>query len=245
MHTWQRFNWYAPTIGGVHPIERLRYAARAGHVPIIPLVREAAMALSAFADDRMGLLTACRRLVRRRLGCGPLVWLAARMLTGADACQEARDAMQRIRRDPTAAELAHALPVGASVLATGPADIAARVLGGCELIGAADRPPDLLLIESDCVGPHRAVVSTDALHAARSAQSTNTRVWLVAGVGRTLPALLYEAFSGENAPSHRLGTTAIDLDSHVTRLVTPVGVRTPAEARARRQDCPIALELIS
>lgn len=203
------------------------------------------MALSAFADDRMGLVTACRRLVRRRLGCGPLVWLAARMLTGADACREARDAMQRICRDPTAAELAHALPVGASVLAAGPDDVTARVLGGREFIGAADRPPDLLLIESDCVGPHRAVVAADALQAAQSAQSTGTRVWLVAGVGRTLPAQLYEAFSGEDHSSHRRGVAAINIDSHVTRLVTPVGVRTPAEARARRQDCPLALELIS
>ena len=47
----------------MHPIERLRYVARAaGEGPGL-LAGEAAGALAAFADDPQGLVTACRRLV--------------------------------------------------------------------------------------------------------------------------------------------------------------------------------------
>jgi len=102
--------------------------ARAGDVPAEPLVREAAGALAAFAGDPTELLTACRQLLRRRPGCGPLVWLAARMLTGADPVRESRDAVEAIVADPTAAELAAALPSDTRVLVIGSPDNAGRAL---------------------------------------------------------------------------------------------------------------------
>ena len=87
----------------VHPIERLRYVARAGVVPVEPLVRESAAALSSFADDPKGLLTSCRRLLDRRRDCGPLVWLAARMLTAMDPRAEARRVVEDLDPRPHAA----------------------------------------------------------------------------------------------------------------------------------------------
>ncbi len=112
----------------MHPIERLRYVARAGGAPAEPLVREAAGALAAFAGDSNELLTACRQLLRRHPGCGPLVWLAARMITGADPVREARDAVKAITADRTADELGAALPADSRILVIGTSDHVARAV---------------------------------------------------------------------------------------------------------------------
>ena len=117
----------------MHPIERLRYVARAGEAPTVPLVREAAAALAAFAHDPMELLTASRQLVTRHPACGPLIWVTARMLTGPDPATEAWDAVDALERDPTVAELTHAFPTDASVLVVGSAE-----LTGAGLLGRAD-----------------------------------------------------------------------------------------------------------
>ncbi|MDW3217844.1 MAG: hypothetical protein R8F63_04460 [Acidimicrobiales bacterium] len=127
----------------MHPIERLRYVARAGDVPTAPLVREAAIALASFAHDPVELLTACRQLVERRPTNGPLLWVAARMLTGTDAGTEAWEAVEALERDTTARELAHALPPESRVL----------VIGASELCGdAVLRRPDVEVLVADTVG---------------------------------------------------------------------------------------------
>lgn len=112
-------------------------------MPTAPLVREAAMALASFAHDPVELLTACRQLLERRPTNGPLLWVAARMLTGTDAGTEAWEAVEALERDTTARELAHALPADSSVL----------VIGASEICGEAvlDRP-DVEVLVADTVG---------------------------------------------------------------------------------------------
>lgn len=268
-------------------MERLRYVARAGDVPVVPLVRESAAALVTMADDPMGLLTSCRRLVDRRPGCAPLVWLAARMLTGADPRSEARDAVAEIEADPTGHELDHVLGHGWTVAALGDSDIIAPVLrsrpdlrivpadaaaglglgaddpDGLDaaaddsdeypLSGAAadpDRPTanagtaDVVVLESDCVGPTAALVPPGAVEAADRARASAVPVWLVAGVGRVLPERMWDlAVTGlGNDGLASGGCELLDLDRLVTRMVTPVGLRAPDRARSRI-DCPTAPEL--
>jgi translation initiation factor 2B subunit (eIF-2B alpha/beta/delta family) len=127
----------------VHPIERLRYVARAGDVPTAPLVREAAIALASFAHDPVELLTACRQLIERRPTSGPLLWVTARMLTGTDPGTEAWDAVEALERDTTARELAHALPADSTVL----------VIGASEICGdAVLQRPDVEVLVADTVG---------------------------------------------------------------------------------------------
>jgi hypothetical protein len=127
----------------MHPIERLRYVARAGEAPTVPLVREAAVALASFANDPVELLTACRQLIERRPSCGPLLWVAARMVTGTDPSTEAWDAVDVLSRDTTARELAHALPADSTVL----------VIGASEICGEAVRQrPDVEVLVADTVG---------------------------------------------------------------------------------------------
>jgi hypothetical protein len=103
----------------VHPIERLRYVARAGAVDPTDLAAEAARALAAFEDDPVGLVSAARRLVARHPTAGPLWWTCNRVLVAAEPMAEARRAAAELADDPTPDALAAALPDGARVLVVG------------------------------------------------------------------------------------------------------------------------------
>jgi translation initiation factor 2B subunit (eIF-2B alpha/beta/delta family) len=103
----------------MHPIERLRFVARATGYPADVIVAEAARALASFSDDPHGLVTACRRLVSRQPGSAPLVWLCARVLCASDARKEIRRVLVELDEDTTAASLSHSLPDGATVVVLG------------------------------------------------------------------------------------------------------------------------------
>jgi hypothetical protein len=83
------------------------------------VAREAATALGAFADDPSALVTACRRLVDRQPTVAPVWWLAARVLSAADAGGEAWRAAELLWGDPTSKALAAALPDGCRVTVLG------------------------------------------------------------------------------------------------------------------------------
>ncbi len=61
----------------MHPIERLRYVARASGGDQRMLVRETAGALRGLGFDPAGLVVACRRIVERHPNSGPMWWLCA------------------------------------------------------------------------------------------------------------------------------------------------------------------------
>lgn len=127
----------------VHPIERLRYVARASGADQALLVRETAQALAAFHDDPPGLVAACRRIVDRHPTSGALWWLCARMLTAPDGRREAWDAVDAIEEDPSASELAFALPD----------DATACVIGWPEVVGEAlPRRGDVEVLAVDSLG---------------------------------------------------------------------------------------------
>jgi hypothetical protein len=108
---------------GVHPIERLRYVARARGADAESLVRETAGALRGLGLDPSGLVVACRRIVERHPTSGPLWWLCARMLTSAEPLAAAREAVDEIEADGTADELTDAIPDGATVVTIGWPDL--------------------------------------------------------------------------------------------------------------------------
>jgi hypothetical protein len=112
-----------------HPIEHLRYVARAAGGDPGELVQETAAALAGVVQvEPAGLVPACRRLVERHLTVGPVWWLAARALTAADPAAAARAAGSEIARDSTAPALAGALPDDATVVVVGWPDIAGVAL---------------------------------------------------------------------------------------------------------------------
>lgn len=127
----------------MHPIERLRYVARASGAPQDLLVQETARALASFGGDPQALVTACRRIVSRQPSSGPLLWFAARVLTAGDPASEIWEASGLVAADPTAAELAQSLPEGATVV----------VLGWPGTIGdALARRGDLHVLVIDALG---------------------------------------------------------------------------------------------
>jgi hypothetical protein len=68
----------------VHPIERLRYVARASGGDQRLLVRETAGALRGLQFEPAGLVVACRRIIERHPTSGPLWWFCSSILTAAD-----------------------------------------------------------------------------------------------------------------------------------------------------------------
>ncbi len=112
----------------MHPIERLRYVARAGEDSPSLLVRESAGALASFSREPAALVTACRRLVDRQPHSAPVWWLAARVLHAPEPAREAWDAADEIDEDPTPGHVADALPEEATVAILGWPELTATAL---------------------------------------------------------------------------------------------------------------------
>jgi hypothetical protein len=96
-----------------------------------------------------------------------------------------------------------------------------------------------LLVPANAIGPSRALVpqgTADAIATIKAAE-----VWLVGGVGRVLPARLYDmvlASLGEIADEYEECSL-----ERFDRLAGPRGVERTAEAAAR-VDCPVPPELL-
>ncbi|MHB8465464.1 MAG: hypothetical protein ACYDH6_09590 [Acidimicrobiales bacterium] len=112
----------------VHPIERLRYVARADGAGITRLVEAAAHALAAMGDADAGLVTGCRQMVDRHPAIGPMWWLTSRMLCAADPSREAWRAIEDLESDETSRVLAAALPEEAVVVVLGWPEITSDAL---------------------------------------------------------------------------------------------------------------------
>lgn len=138
------------TIIVVHPIEQLRYVARASGADASLLVQESASALGFFANDQAGLLVAARRLLSRQPGVGPLWDLAARMATATDPRYTAREVILGHRNDPTPRELAAAVPDGARIVIAGWPD---------QAVAGMLRRGDVEVLVLDIEGQARSVVS--------------------------------------------------------------------------------------
>jgi hypothetical protein len=117
----------------VHPIEHLRYVARARGADATSLVREAAVALGSLRADHANLLIACRRIVQRHPEAGPLWWMSARLLTSDDPDRLAWELADEIDNDPTPRQLAAALPDEATVQTIGWPEV-----GGAALMRRGD-----------------------------------------------------------------------------------------------------------
>lgn len=250
--------------------------ARAGDIGTASLVYEAAMALGAVAHDRSELVLACRQLIEHRPSSGPLVWLAARMLTGPDPGSEAWDAAEMIERDKTGHEVTHALPGDTSVVVVGAGELVGKALlarGDIEVfvadtvgdgdallyrldvadrlavdvplagIGQAVLQADLVLLETDLLGPETAISSIGSLQAAAVANAAGIPIWLVAGVGRCLPQSMWEPLRDmviSDEPWEDLHELVpIEL---ITSVIGPGGAIPASEAKFRT-DCPVVPEL--
>ena len=260
-------------------MERLRSVARATGAGPGLLVREAAGALASLGPDPAGRVIACRRLVERHPGVGPVWWLASRVLCASDPVGEAGRAAAEIEADPTPAALAAALPEEATAVVVGwpeqvvegvrrRGDVAVlSVSGGGEStglarrlraadtavwevsdagLGAAAAGADLVVLEAAAMGDEWFVAAPGSRAAAAVARSAGVAVWVVAGVGRCLPAPLWSALEARLDRSRLFAWERaeefVPLSSCDT-VVGPSGPSRPGETPAASH-CPVAPELL-
>ena len=185
----------ASSVATVHPIERLRYVARAGWAPPAVLAAEAAWALGDLAlHEEPAVLPACRRLLDRHPGCGPLWWVAARILTAGDAVEEAERCADALESDPTADLLREDLA----------GERRAVRHGGVGDVASAD----VVVVEVDAIGPGGMVLDADDIGLIEAARAVGrARCGSEAGVGRVMPPRLWDALVRrlEAAPSPPVG----------------------------------------
>jgi hypothetical protein len=269
------------TVCEVHPIEHLRYVARAQGADPASLVEETAHALGSLHFDPSGLVVACRRIVERHPFTGALWWLCANVSTSAEPFEAVWELADEIRHDPTGAELGAALPDDALVATIGDPDVIGdglirrgdiRVLAldaghtatsfvrrlerydvdvdpvDAGVAGVVANHADIVLVEAMAVDPERAVVPVGSSTIAAAARSWGTEVWLVAGVGRRLPAGFIDAMVA------KVEALAVDIDpwdvdvevlptSMFTHVVGPHG-KVPMGPPAIVAECPMAHELL-
>jgi hypothetical protein len=107
----------------VHPIERLRYVARASGGDQRLLVRETAGAIRGLRLEPAGLVVACRRIVERHPTSGPLWWFCASLLTAAEPFDVSGRLAADVENDPTPDHLFDLLPDDATVCIAGWPDL--------------------------------------------------------------------------------------------------------------------------
>jgi hypothetical protein len=111
-------------------------------------------------------------------------------------------------------------------------------------LGAAAAEADLVILEAGAAGPEQFVATAGSRAAAAVAHDAGKAVWLVAGVGRVLPARVWQALTDrldDLADSWDLDEEVVPL-SLVDTVIGPNGSHPPAEL-VLRCDCPIAPEL--
>jgi len=215
----------------MHPIERLRYVARAGWAPPAVLAAEAAWALGDLAlHEEPAVLPACRRLLDRHPGCGPLWWVAARILTAGDPVEEAERCVDALESDATSDLLRE--DIGG--------DRRAVRHGGVGDVASAD----VVIVEVDAIGPGGMVLDADDMGLIEAARAVEVPLWVEAGVGRVMPPKLWDAVVRRLEKAHipRSGSV-VGLDG-VARVAGPFGVQAVPIALAHT-DCPEPAELLA
>jgi hypothetical protein len=263
----------------MHPIEHLRYVARAAGADPALVAQEAAAALADMARlQPSGVVPACRGLIERHLAAGPVWWLSARMFAADDPAQAARDAADELDADLTSRHLSEQIPDGITALVVGWPDIASEGLrsrGDVEVlvvssggegdglvrrlrdrevevslvrdagIGPAATVADLVLVEATAAGPSGLLAAPGSMAAAAVAHQRMIPVWGVTGVGRVLPARLWDSLlarlddSGDE-PWDR--PVELVPDGLLTQIAGPDGI-VDVEAGLQAATCPAAPEL--
>lgn len=209
----------------MHPIERLRFVARAGWAPPEVLASEAALALAALAlDEPPALVPACRRLLAAHVACGPLWWVSAKVLTAADPVEEAERCSEALDTDPTADLLEELVQEKRAVRRGGVGEVASA---------------DVVVIRVDAIGPTGMVADEGVCGLVEAARALRVPIWLEAGVGRLLAPRLWEALQRQLVAERGRSSGSVGLDSldGVERVVGPGGA-VSLEAALAEVDCP-------
>ena len=111
-----------------------------------------------------------------------------------------------------------------------------------DLIEAAALEPSHVLVEVAGAGLEQVLVADGTADALSTLARPGLLVWLVAGVGRVLPARLFEAMLRSLGDPEDHGFELLDVQV-ADRIAGPTGLVRP-EQLLRRVDCPVAPELL-
>ena len=215
----------------MHPIERLRYVARAEWAPAALLASEAAWGLGELVErEAAAVLPACRRLIDRHPGCGPLWWVAARILTAGDPVAEAGRCADALDDDPTIELLAEELDASRHVVRHG---------GMGEVAGA-----EVVVVRSDAIGVGGMVVDGDDIGMIEAARAAEVPIWVEGGVGRVLPARLWDALESRLRMAGSSRSGAVVSLQGVDHIAGPSGIHSVRVA-LESTDCPEPPELLA
>lgn len=204
--------------------------ARAGWAPPAVLAAEAAWALGDLAvREDPAVLPACRRLLDRHPGCGPLWWVAARILTAGDPVEEAERCADALEHDPTPDLLQEELStVARAVRHGGVGDVASA---------------EVVVIEVEALGPGGMVLDHDDVGLLEAARALEVPVWVEGGVGRVVPARLWDAMGRRIERAAGRAGTVVDL-AGVTCVAGPAGLQ-PLDVALVCTDFPEPGELLA
>jgi hypothetical protein len=218
------------------------------------LAAEAAWGLGALAaEEPAALLPACRRLLERQPGCGPLWWLCARILTAGDPAREADSCASLLLEDRTPRVLRSALKAR-----EGEEPRRAVRQGSIGELAAAD----VVVVEVSAIGANAMVVPASRRALLESARASETPVWVESGVGRLLPPGLWSALdqhlrdprdaASSQARGSRISGGGLHADvieglEGVELVVAPTGVASldHLEQMITESGCPEPSELTS
>jgi hypothetical protein len=220
----------------VHPIERLRFVARAQGVPGAVLASEAAGALMSFGGDPAALVAACRRVLSRQVSCGPLWWVCSRLLTAEDVREAARECIRALESDTTGVALSLALDLREIDPDPSEEDLSDDDPGGPGALDGPDRP---VLVPALAAGEGGAIVSSAGWAAVQDAPD-RAECWLVGGVGVRLSDPMWASLV-----EHQQALSRRDEELVPTHVFSHwVGPDGPVPLRALGPpDCPVAPEL--
>jgi hypothetical protein len=111
-----------------------------------------------------------------------------------------------------------------------------------DLVDVLALEPSHLLVEVVGAGPDELLVAEGTTDAIATLARPGLLVWMVAGVGRVLPARLFEAMVRTLGDVEDHGLELLDVQA-ADRIAGPTGLVRP-EHVARRVDCPVAPELL-
>ena len=269
----------------MHPIEHLRYIARAHGADPAALVEETAHALGSLYVDPAGVVVSCRRIVERHPFTGPLWWLCANVVASQDAHERVWELADEARTDRTPRHFAEALPDDADIVTVGAPSQVAPALGrrgdvrvlaldvqhtatmfvrqlerrdieyepiDAGAAGAAVRTAGanggIVAIEALAADADRIIAPIGSSTIAGLGAAFGVPVWLIAGLGRSLPSMFVDAMVNE-IDRHLETSLAWDLDvevlptSLVTDVIRPSG-RVPMGPPALQPDCPATADLL-
>lgn len=208
----------------MHPIERLRYVARAGSAPDRMLVAESVPALAAFAHDPNALLVALKGLISRQRSSPGLLALGAHMMHSLEAVPAGWAFADELGADRTI-EIAET--------------IAITEAGGTDVIDTiASGPNGAGELELLCPAGTEAWVD--------HAKSAGRSVVAVTPLGTRLPAMLWQKFITENDRVGSGGAEAVPGEyelvaaSRFDDLIGPSGIM-PLDGWT--PDCPDVAEV--